>query len=182
MYPPVSKLCMGAAVLFGLISSSPATTLYSINWLSDPRPCAPSLQSPLIGPIISSYYSRCTIGDVPVSICPGQTLNGFNPGDPWDRGQAINVIGYQITLILSSLNAQGVMEVGAEPGPGRGADIFATTAGVGSTTSKDWFPPGVTIPQQAGDKALTHTHFDVYASCGGQGTYAALVTIFYTSP
>jgi hypothetical protein len=61
--------------------------------------------------------------------------------------------------------------------PNEGADIFATTSGIGTTTAKDWLPSGTGIPQ--GGKGA---HFDIYASCGGPGTYAALVTIFYTSP
>jgi hypothetical protein len=74
------SLWVCAIALFGLISSSAATTLYSINWLSDPRPCLSAIISPLQGPVLSSYYSQCLIGDKKVSICPGQTINGRNYG------------------------------------------------------------------------------------------------------
>lgn len=170
------SLCVGAIALFGLMSSSVATTLYSINWVSDPRPCLSSIESVLQGPLISSYYSRCVIGDKAVSICPGQTISGSNSNQPWDRAKSITVIGYQVSMILSSPTAQGIIQVGSWS-LSSGADVFATTSGIGTATAKDWLPSGTGIPQ--GGKGA---HFDIYASCGGPGTYSAFVTIFYTSP
>ena len=88
------------------------------------------------GPLISSYYSRCVIGDKAVSICPGQTISGSNSNQPWDRAKSITVIGYQVSMILSSPTAQGIIQVGSWS-LSSGADVFATTSGIGTATAKD---------------------------------------------
>ncbi len=164
----------GVFALFGLISASSATTLYSINWLSSPQPCSPDIQSPLHGPIVSTYYPVCHYPgfvDTPLSICPHQTV-----GQPWDEGSAIFIVGYHVAVIPSSPDAKVIVEIGTASHYG-GADVFATVSGTGTFTGKEWFPRDMGVPT-GGDRS----RIDVYASCGGQGTFAILATIFYTIP
>lgn len=164
--------------LCGMTSAAAATTLYSINWLSDPQPCAAAIASPLQGPIISSYYSKCIFNDATtlLSICPRQTAHATNLGLPWDRGDPITIVGYHVSIILTAPDAKAIVELGTAS-KFTGADVFATVSGTGTFTGKEWFPPGMEVPT-GGDGA----RIDVYASCGGGGTYSILVTIFYTIP
>jgi hypothetical protein len=168
--------CIGiiAAALVGFVSSVSAATIYSINWLSDPQPCASVLESPLGGPIISKYYASCNFEGMPVSICPGMS-GGPNLQQPWHARAEISIVGYQLSVILPDPTTKAIVEVGSSRPKNDGADIFATLSATGTTTDQQWFPSGLSIPQ-GGDGA----HIDVYASCGGAGTFAVLLTIFYT--
>jgi hypothetical protein len=168
----LKRLCAGFFALYCLISTGSATTLYSINWLSDPEPCLPIMASPLHGPIISKQYKECRYPDLvdyPLSICPGQGV-----GFPWDRNEPILIVGYHLSAILSSPDTKAIVEIGTASNWGS-ADVFATASGTGTFTSKEWFLPGMVVPT-GGD----HARIDVYASCAGAGTIAVLVTIFYT--
>ena len=49
----VKILGISAFALVSLVSSALATTLYSINWLSDPEPCPP---------VMASSYARAAAG------------------------------------------------------------------------------------------------------------------------
>ena len=93
--------CVGiiAAALVRFVSSVSAATIYSINWLSDPQPCASVLESPLGGPIISKYYASCNFEGMPVSICPGMS-GGPNLQQPWHARAEIRIVGYQLSVIL----------------------------------------------------------------------------------
>lgn len=121
-----------------------AETLWSIMWLSNSQPCT-GIMSGLRGPIISSYYKPCAIMGTNVSICPGT----IEFSGPWNDNAAITVVGYAITMILSSPSSQGVMEIGsARTVPPDAADVFATTAGVGTNSRAGFFPAGIGIPHQ----------------------------------
>jgi hypothetical protein len=172
----VRRIGISVAALVGVVSTASATTLYSVNWLSDPQPCAPALKSTLDGPIISKYYAPCDFDGTPVSICPGMS-GGPNLQQPWHAGAEINIVGYQLSVMLPEPTTKAIVEVGSFRRKNDGADIFATLSATGTTTDKEWFPAGMSIPQ-GGDGA----HIDVYASCGGAGTFAVLMTIFYTVP
>lgn len=88
------------------------------------------------------------------------------------------MIGYEISLILSLPTAQWIMEVGSfHTSPPDGADVFATTSGVGTSTKSGFFPAGIGIPQRGNADA----HFDIYAACE-TGQFQALVSIYYTTP
>jgi hypothetical protein len=148
-----------------------ATTLYSINWLSDAEPCSTEMTAPLHGPIVSRQFKPCVYPDLvayPLSICPGQMA-----GYPWDRGEPILILGYHLSAVLSSPDSKAIIELGTGSNWGS-ADVFATAAGTGTFTSREWFPPGMVVPT-GGD----HARIDVYGSCGGAGTFNVLVTIFY---
>jgi hypothetical protein len=164
-------------ILLTLMSAAPAETLYSINWLSDPQPCMPVMESPLRGPIISKYYPECRIDDVetPLSICQRQTAHAAKLNLPWDSGDPILVVGYHVSVIQSSPDAKAIVELGTAS-EHRGADIFATASGNGTFTAKEWFPAGMGTPSGGHNARI-----DVYASCGGPGTFAILTTIFYTA-
>jgi hypothetical protein len=84
-------------------------------------------------------------------------------------------------MILSSSASQGVMEVGSyRTAPADGADVFATTAGVGTNSKTGFFPAGLGIPQ---GNNPGQAHFDIYAACDGAGAqFQALVNIYYTNP
>jgi hypothetical protein len=156
-----------------------AAAMWGIYWLSNPIPCGQALGAGagLAGPIISSYYKSCEVNGTKVSICPG-TLGDTSP---WDTGKSITVVGYELTCMVSSPSAQCTAEVGSADGKSDGADVFATTAGVGTNSKAAFFPAGVGIPQ--GD-APRYAHFDVYAACDGgpNTTMQMLVNIYYTSP
>jgi hypothetical protein len=160
-----------SAALVSLICTAQATTLYSINWLSDPRPCVTDAAPSLPGPIVSKYYPECRYPgfEMPLSICPGQMR-----GHPWDNGRPILIIGYHLSVILSSPDAGAIVEIGtASDYPS--ADVFATASGTGTFTSKEWYPPGVGVPVGGETPRI-----DVYARCSGTGTFSVLATIFYT--
>lgn len=166
--------------LFFWTMARAASPMYSIQWESQGQPCLGSVEKRLAGPIASALYRPCAIGKYKPSICPGM----LHSGQPWDQstiaggGPGITIVGYEVTMILSSSSSQGIMEVGQFGG--RAADIVATTSGVGTSTKQGWFPRGVGIIN--GPKLAKNSHFDVYAACDGTGTFSALVRLYYTSP
>jgi hypothetical protein len=154
-----------------------AAALWGIYWVSNPQPCK-GILSGFAGPVISSYYKPCRINGVDVSICPGTSA----PSPPWDANAAITIVGYEITMILSSATSQGVMEVGSgHRDPVDGADVFAMTGGVGTSSKVGFFPSGVGIPQ---GNSPGYAHFDIYAACDGgpSAQFQTIVNIYYTSP
>ena|SRR6185312_5555546 len=159
-----------AAVLAALlVSPAQAAALWSIYFMSAPAPCGG-----WSAPIVSAYNRPvCPIG--PYTICPTASV-GRNP---YDQGQPITIVGYQLTQILSDPHACGYAIVGSAHGSPQqdGADTFASGGGCGGTwsKSKNFSPNG--IPQGGGNDA----HIDAYAACT-TGNYQLLLVVEYTSP
>lgn len=168
------------------ISASATTPFYSIYWLSNPRPCTGNpATAGLPGPVVSTYYAPCYQGTYELSICRSFGGNGA----PWGLNQSITVIGYSITMELTSPTANGVAVAGIF---GSTTDIFAKTAGVGTNNATEFYPPGTGITIPSGDSNLNGggapnslgdvSHIDVYANCDVGGSYAVYLSVFYTSP
>lgn len=175
----VPRMCFFLLLAYSSARAETAA-LNGIKWLSNPQPRR-GLMGGLGGPVISSYYAMpCASGGIQESICPGMR----DSGEPWDEntskggGPGIPIVGYDVTLILSSQSVQGVMEVGQAGG--NNADIFGVTAGVGANNRSEFFPTGTGIVN--GPKLHVNSHFDVYVASDGNGTFQALVNIYYTSP
>ena len=162
------KAVFALFVLALLSPAASAATIWSIWWTSDPLPC--------------NYWDKpMTRAALPCnvqgsnSICPNP-----NKSDPWDQGQPITVVGWSLIQELSDPTAQGKMIVGNGM-LASGADVFGTTAGVGTNSHSGFFPPGLGFPEGP------QGYFDVYGTCQSGAnnaviTQTAWVVIYYTSP
>src|SRR5262245_20081241 len=162
-----------SAVLFGTAPCLAQTKpLWSIYWLSDKLPC----EGHLVKPMTNAAAPCGKVGDITVSICP-------RPQDypyPFDQGKPITIVGYQIVQILTVATANGYMVVGSHHG-GDGADVFASTGGVGTNSNSDMFPPGTGLRQGGRSDQSGVSYIDVYGWCDS-GMQQALVILLYTSP
>jgi hypothetical protein len=161
------------AILFGTAPCLAQTKpLWSIYWLSDKLPCEGYWGKPM-----TAAAAPCgKVGDSTISICP-------RPQDypyPYNQGKPITIVGYQIVHILTEAMANGHMVVGSQHG-GDGADVFASTGGVGTNSKSAMFPPGTGLPQGEMSDQPGVSHIDVYGWCDS-GMQQALVILLYTSP
>jgi hypothetical protein len=178
----VQESLLGLALLLSLPGFAAAQqATYSIEWQSQPQPCNGSMVNGLPGPLLSNLYPICQPSNyqMALSMCRSTFANTQINSEPWATGAAITVIGYQLTMLLSAASAQGVAEIG-EAG-GNGPDIFAETAGVGTSISKQWWPAGDGISFPPASKN-PNSHFDVYTACDGGAAFQVLAHIYYTSP
>jgi hypothetical protein len=125
------RLALTATLAFG--PAFPARAgVWSIYWQSDVTPCTAP------GPMVNSTYPF-TVGGSVVSIMPRPTAY---PYYPYDQGQPITVVGYQLIQQLTDPTASGWMAIGSGNAQVNGPDIFAMTAGVGTNAHSDMLPDG----------------------------------------
>jgi hypothetical protein len=165
-------IALSAALALPVPVTAALATLWSIYWISDTLPCGEKYWGE---PMIAAAWS-CTVGNVVVSICP----NPKHGKEPFDQGQPITIVGFEITQILSVSTSGGYMAVGSGHG-GDGADVFAMTGGVGTNGKAGFFPAGTGLPQGVTPANPGYAHIDVYGVCD-TGTQRALINILYTSP
>jgi hypothetical protein len=117
---------------------------------------------------------------------PGETISGVKPCThkqptyPWDQCRPITIIGYDIIHQVSDQTVSSWMIVGSGHA-GDGADVFAMTAGRGTTAKGMMFPSGVGIKQGPVESNPGYAHIDVYGSCDA-GEQRGIISIYYTSP
>lgn len=106
---------------------------------------------------------------------------GYNtpPVYPYERGDPITVIGWSVTQRLSDPTAIGSWVIGSATNYAAGADVFASGGGIGTNSSRGFFPTGTGLPQ--GGTAWANSRFDLYGKCD-KGTQGFDVVIYYTSP
>jgi hypothetical protein len=160
------------AILFGTASCSQTKPLWSIYWLSDKLPC----DGYWVKPMTATAAPCFKVADITVSICPRPEDHPY----PFDQGKPITIVGYQIVHILTVATANGYMVVGSAH-EGDGADVFASTGGVGTNSKSDMFPPGTGLPQGKRSDQPGAPYIDVYGWCDS-GMQQALVNLLYTSP
>jgi hypothetical protein len=131
------------------------------------------------GPVVSKYYSSCSLAGIQLSICRDTVSSVDN--DPWQAGRPITVLGYSLSMWMDQSNANFSAVIGQAGGDG--PDIFAALSGVGTRSMMAWLPAGygISFPDISTARGA-NAHFDVYAGCDGGGQFQTLVSIYYTSP
>jgi hypothetical protein len=166
----VALLCWSLSA--NLAGAKEIKTVWSIWWHSDELDCD-QWSAPMI-----ATYAPCKVNDVAVSICPDL----HHPTSPFDQGQPITIIGWELVQRLSDPAASGVLIIGSSHAGADGADVFGITGGTGTSRNGGSFQPGAGIPQ--GEVPLLHPHYahlDLYGQCD-KGTQQAFVVIYYTTP
>jgi hypothetical protein len=166
--PEAFAFLLAAPLVFSDPAVATTKTIWSIYFSTDWHPCGDgNLLTPAIPPATMPGIKPCSY---------------FHPLYPWDQCKPITIIGYDMIHQVSD-QTMGTWAVTGSGHGGDGADVFATTAGTGNTSSRMMFPPGTGIPQGPIPDKPGYAHIDIYGGCSKSGeTQRVIVSIYYTSP